>query len=427
MKDRGLNKILIIILTLIFVALCVFAVYYHKNIYIPKLEKAQNYSTQIPVSESVPQKAGKRELLAENESLDIQLYKDGDYVIIVQNGKEAEFSDWNKNISLKAPEIYSFDFNGDNTDEIVIRVYEGADEKTGEDIYGIYALSPADSAESDSPYTVNYINSDSWSAVFKSTVMWSANQLISTPKRIQFVMDYSDSNITYNQDTGIVSDSGHVWYLLAPKTENGNYCTFKSCYIGPAVLSVNSETNAVEASFSVYFSYEEILADQMGGNITCGITLTNSKYSITEKTVKFSTNPEYLTPEPTQTAADWTKTFTNPGGMTSSRTISNLALRCGSGNSFRRISNETNQGAGVNEITVTKSVLTIRLKSGFSFAPEAGKIQNINIYIDYGSGEYNIANSAKITQENGIETLTVYFDAEYSSSDLKSFDIYAGV
>ncbi len=64
---------------------------------------------------------GGRVLLTELKQDDFHLYSEGEYVILVHNGQETEFSDWSKNITVETPDMYYYDFNGDGEKELLIR------------------------------------------------------------------------------------------------------------------------------------------------------------------------------------------------------------------------------------------------------------------------------------------------------------------
>ena len=101
MGERRINLPVVIVLIVVFVALSGFGIYYHQKIYLPHLEEDIK-NAQLEVRETGPQKAGSRTLLAELKENSIQLYRDGDFVILVQDGQETEFTDWNKVFVLRA-------------------------------------------------------------------------------------------------------------------------------------------------------------------------------------------------------------------------------------------------------------------------------------------------------------------------------------
>ena len=82
MGERRINLPVVIVLIIVFAALSGFGIYYHQKIYLPRLEEDIR-NAQVEVRETGPQKSGSRTLLAELKENSIQLYRDGDYVILV--------------------------------------------------------------------------------------------------------------------------------------------------------------------------------------------------------------------------------------------------------------------------------------------------------------------------------------------------------
>lgn len=433
MEERKINIPLVIVLVVVFAALCGFGYYYHNNIYIPRLQKAATETAQVDINANGPQKAGERVLLAELEDINFQLYKDGDYVIIVQDGQETEFSDWNANIGRRTPEIYYFDFNEDEKEDIVIRGFEGEDEKTGEALYGLYVLYVSTDEAGKYTYKVSYTNSAGWLSIFNSMIKCQANQLTSTPKRIQFVMAYAASTISYDNETGLLVGAGHPSYILAPTAPDGNYCTIKNWYMGPCVINIDPETHNITVDITIYINYNEISEVQTAGKIKSGLTYRDGEFLIAEKSVVFKVENEAVTPDPViDNIEPWEITLKSNGASSDKKVISNLALECSfnyitmKADGFKGISNLSNEAAGIDKIVADQSKLKIYLKSGYSFSPEVVNLPNFKITLRYSQKDYDIAQTAIISEENGRQVLTITYDTTYTAILMNKFQIIIG-
>lgn len=433
MEERKINIPLVIALIVVLALLCGFAYYYHQNIYLPKMRNAATQTAQIDVTDNGPQKSGERVLLAELEEINFQLYQDGDFVILVQDGQETEFSDWNKNIGRRTPEIYYFDFNGDEKEDIVIRGFEGEDEKTGEALFGLYVLSVSTDEAGKYSYKVSYTNNAGWLSIFNSMIKCQANQLTSTPKRIQFVMAYAASTISYDNETGLLVGAGHPSYILAPTAPDGNYCTLKNWYMGPCVINIDPETHNITVDITIYINYNETSEVQTAGRIKSGLTYKDGEFLIAEKSVIFDVENEAKTPNPViDDIEPWEITLKSGGSMANKSVISNLALSCSfnystmKSDGFTGISNLDNEAAGVEKIVVNQNELKIYLKSGYSFDPGVVNLPNYKIILRYSQKDYDISQTAILSTENGSQVLTVTYDTTYTAILMNKFQLIIG-
>lgn len=433
MEERKINIPLIIALVVVLAMLCGFGYYYHKNIYIPNLQRAATETAQIDIDSNGPQKAGERVLLAELKDIDFQLYKDGDYIIVVQDGQETEFSDWNSSIGRRTPEIYYFDFNEDGKEDIVIRGFEGEDEKTGEALYGLYVLYVSTDEAGKYSYKISYTNSAGWLSIFNSMIKCQANQLTLTPKRIQFVMAYTSNTVSYDNETGLLVGAGHPSYILAPTAPDGNYCTIKNWYMGPCVINIDPKTHNITVDITIYINYNEISEAQTAGKIKSGLTYRDGEFFIAEKSVVFDVENDAVTPDPViDNVEPWEITIKASGAAADKKVISNLALECSFNyktmktGEFNGISNLSNEAAGIEKITADQNELKIHLKSGYSFSPEVVTLPNFKIILRYSQKDYDIAQTATISEENGRRILTVTYDTTYSAIQMNKFKIIIG-
>lgn len=429
MGERRINLPVVIVLIIVFAALSGFGIYYHQKIYIPRLEEDIK-NAQVEVRETGPQKSGSRTLLAELKENSIQLYRDGDYVILVHDGQETEFSDWHKEFGRRTPEIYYYDFIGDGKDDIVIRAFEGEDEATGEALYGFYVLSVSTDYEGKHSYVVNYTNDAGWSSEFNERIKCYVNQLTKSPKRIQFVMAYAGKTISFDNETGIAVSETPVSYICAPIAPSGERCTLKSWYMGPCVINIDKKTHNITVDITIYFTYNETDKIQTAGTIKTGLTYRDGKFVIAEKSIYFEHNNEvFATPPVRDEIADWSMDFSPTGSYTDKKVISNLALECmfnhrtNESLGFKSVLNLANEAGGVSKISANQNELKIYLKPGYSFSSEVTEIKNIQVTASVLGRMYNVADSAEILTEGSVQVLRIKFDTKYSNSEMSDFKI----
>jgi len=250
-----MKKSTAIIATALFLALFIGFSYYYARVYRPAHSKEQTSS--IYNAEGINKKhAGKKTLLAELPELDYHLYQDGDYVILVHGGKEFEFDNWSPRIADEIPEMYYFDINTDNENELIIRAVEGTDERTGETYYCIYVLFEKTDEKGNISYDVAFANKSTWYGTFDSVVNCEVSQPAINKKRVQLVMAHSMASIVYDSATGIVKDA-RAWYIKALSDGKNNYYTFKDWYLGPAIILVDEENKCLNIHVNLYIQYNE--------------------------------------------------------------------------------------------------------------------------------------------------------------------------
>ena len=172
MEKKNPERIIIPILIAVLAVLCIVGGTYYIKVYKPAIKQATEESTLVAQKDSTPQKTGARTLLAQINESNLALYKDGDYIILSQDGQETEYSDWASDFSTKAPTLYYEDINNDGIKEILITAYENTDENYNKSLNGLYVLAVSGEAGSRA-YDVYYTNSQNWSEYFGKYVTLS--------------------------------------------------------------------------------------------------------------------------------------------------------------------------------------------------------------------------------------------------------------
>lgn len=435
MKNKKTNIIVTAGLIILLAVLSVFGVYYHFNVYEPKIEQAVSETAREDITQSGPQKTGERVFVAQTADEKIKLYKDGDFVILVQDGAETEFSDWTENFGNTKTAVYYTDTNGDGNKEIVISDYEGEDADTRTPLFGIYLLSVTQT-DGGYKYFVNYTNSDDWISFFNDIIACHANQIKNTPQRIQVVLDYANADVSYDVKTGIVSGDHKAWYACAPQKDDGEYYSLYSIRQNPVSFSIDEKTNEITASIPIYATFRGTSREVLLGQTVCSIILgDNNELSIKERSVDFIVNQETQATSPLETEKTaWKNDFKNPSSSSAGDGIlndfaCNLTLRENS-SSARNFSSSNSayksESRLIESISVTNTQIKITAAKGVSFAKELNNTATCRALIDCGKNRYNAASSVSVSTENSQAVITITLDKSYSLSELKNLQIVLG-
>ncbi len=424
-----MKKSTIIVLSVVFAVLFAGFSFFYSKVYKPAHEK-QETSTMYLAENMERTKTGKRVLLAELPEQDFQLYQDGDYTILVHGGQETEFDNWSRRIANEEPKMYYFDFDGDGTEELIVRALENIEKDTEQKQYVIYVLFIQSDENGQYSYSVTTINSETWNSLFTEALKCETTQPILNKKRIQYAMQGIDLPINYDPATGISSDT-RVWYIKALSDGNNNYYTLQSWYLSTPYVDVDAENNRVSVRVNYYITYNETEEVQLGGVMTGGITIQNGDISIAQKSVFFNALDEYkVTSLQTFEKEDWSYTFNNDDRtLPADKTIKSTAFRCNmqEQTNERTIFSGTNDEAkAIEKIVVTKNEMKLYAKSGCSFSADPINALKYSVAVKVGVIDTDITLSASVGTENGISVLTFVLDKNYPMDELKAFIVKIG-
>lgn len=283
-EGRGAKAAVCALVAVLVLLIAVGVIYYNK-VYIPSFEQDAAESTSYSPRKNTPQRAGTRTRIAQDSRNHIELYKDGDFIILVHNGAETEYTDWAENFGSIQTDLYYGDYNDDGLDDIIVLDVEGEDEDTGLPLHGLYVLAAEGSGETLS-YKVNYISSADWKNMFNEIVNCYLNQPQAYPRLLQFVMDYTGESVPINSDTGLVADDHTAWYTNVLRSESGEYYTLDSLSTGPAVFEYDAGSQFANAYINIYAVYTNG-ETQLIGSIESGISLAEDGFSIRRQSVSF--------------------------------------------------------------------------------------------------------------------------------------------
>lgn len=293
MKEKKGVAVGAVLLAAVFVVLAAAGVYYYARIYKPHIDNVVQESTKYSAGGRQPQKSGERTLVAENEN--VSIYRDGDFVIIVNGDKETEFSGWSENFGSIKTQINFADMDDNGTEDIIILDEEGQDDISFNKLYGLYVLTTEQNT--DSGYQVYYTNADKWLSYFNETVTCYLNQPKSHPDMLQFVMDLNGVEVLFNTETGLALPEFRAWYTRALVNSNNDVVDLSSIRLSPAFISFDSETNSVEMTIYVYAVYKNT-REQNVGTISGGFAVVDGVLSYADESVTFTPNPQLAIPAP---------------------------------------------------------------------------------------------------------------------------------
>lgn len=292
-SERPSGKAVAALTVLLALLIAAGAVYYN-NVYKPDLEEAVQEDTSYSAGAGMPQKTGRRTLVA--QSGNISVYTDGDYVIVANGENETEFSDWNQNFGSLETSVYLTDFGGDGRNDIVITDLEDEDEAAQRQFYGLYVLT-AQNENNETFYDVNYTNSRAWEALFFDSVVCNLNQPQAYPNLLQYFMNYSEESVPLDSETGLVTGEQTAEYVYVPRNEDGSYKTLSSMKTAPAVIEFDSETATATVHIDVYAVYSDG-EEQLIGSILSGIGISDGDFSIAARSVVFEAQSSIEAPDP---------------------------------------------------------------------------------------------------------------------------------
>ena len=420
------------LLALIAVLIIVIAgtVVYHFAVYVPQQKQTEEKYTNYTAYDNTPQRAGEKKLLAQLTDGSIKLYSDGDYIILEHNGYETEFSDWNKNFASTKPQLEYYDFNHNGNKDIVILAQDDKDEYYNMETFGLYVLTPSVDAEGNYDYTVYYTNSSGWYSKLFNLMHAQLSQPVSSPKRVQIVMDYRDVNFNYNVETGFPYNHNWAWFVTVPKTEdNSAYCTLKNWDYGPCIISLDKELDngGAKATMDVYASFNELENPVIVGSIDSIITVQNGNLAIGVKSLHFTASADYYSTNPLEVAEkDWSRTYTNASTEAfSGKTVSALSIGLPQAQTAKAftIGGVKSNANAIDKVVLSNREIKIYAKSGIGFDENLTKMPHYEATIIPYELPYSIVEGASIKTEGKQQVLVLKLDKSYPEADLKDITV----
>lgn len=385
-------------------------------------------ATKAPATE----KNADRVLLAEYDKEGFKLYKSGDIVILDHNGKEYEFENWSQYIDLEAPTIYYENFDEDDDKEIAVRAVSDVN-SDGEYTYNIYFLNPRTDENGKEYYDVAVATRSIWSNLIDESLVVEVTQLKSCSKIGQFAMNYFETGISYNKDTGIMT-KGHGGYFSVLQ-DGADYLTIEGWSKGNGIYSIDKDKK-VNLDIDVNISYKNSSVIQKAGKIHMQVTLKdNGEFVTTQKSLVFNAYDEYKVSNPADIADEnWSFVENNSNKNVSADNAAiswiNHEITYDSSVTTQTV-NYASAGTDLNavqSITLTNNGVRLTSKKGCTFDESSAKSGDFSVIINAGKdNEYSIAYKASVTQNGKSQELTISFDKSYPQSEIETISINYGV
>lgn len=422
-------RIVVVVLTAIAIS---FGMYFVSDSNSRKNENARSNTTvtKAPVTE----KLDDRILLAEAKKEDYRLYKQGDLVVLVHEGKDYTFENWSKYIDLEKPQIVIDNIDKDPEKEILIKMVGDVVEKTGERIYDIYVLNEAqDEKTNEKYYFVTLISNNTWIELLNIFVKMEISQLETCDKAIQVALAMSYSSINYDRDTGIAD--GYTAWFRALQDENGNYLKIKGWTKGVGQYTIEGD-HVIKLQVPIYIQYEDTDEVQQAGVIKAHIGVTAEfEPFVFDHSMSFVASDDYLLHN-RKIVAEKAWSFTEAN--------SNTGLYSGGDKLIDYISYKTaytqkNDKATTNfatndtelnalsQIKITESYAELAAKSGYTFDEELVSKRKFKVIItdtERPGKKFDIVYDGKIrTDKSGNQILRINFDKKYPKENIETLEI----
>ncbi len=433
---RFLNVLVAILLciTIVFISYCIAD---NKNKDVENGNANLTTVTKAPVTE----KGSDRVLINTLEDGDdkFELYQRGTDNILVHNGKEFEFYDWSKYITLEKPEMYygNYDYNPDDK-ELVIRVVSSTNLETGGYIYDIYLLNIFEDKNGEEQMDLAVASEGTWRSILNNEIKAELSQPSYCDKFVQIAMTYAwDKNITYNNDG--IANSIYRNYAHALKDGKGGYLETDRWSYGQGYYFFDKEDQSIAVKIDVKVNYKGTDIVQNLGYIRCKLYVNDfNRFVVRPKSLNFKANDEYKSLKPTKKRTadkNWTYVENNTDQSISNIGDKNIdwikyTFRYDPSMNEKAVSYNNNETEmkNVSKLVFDKDKIKLYAKSGYTFDKNAAETGDFKIVINEetapSSKQYEISYKANITQEDGVEVLTIDFEHDYPQDFYQSLTIY---
>lgn len=431
---RLLNVLVAILLsiTIVFISYCIAD---SKN----KDVENGNANLTTVTKAAVTEKGSDRVLIStlEQDEEKFELYQRGTDNILVHNGKEFEFHDWSRYITLEKPEMHygNYDYNPDDK-ELVIKVVSSTNLETGGYIYDMYLLNIFEDKNGEEQMDLVVASERTWRSILNNEIKAELSQPSYCDKFVQIAMTYAwEKNITYNNDG--IANSIYRNYAHALKDGKGGYLKTDRWSYGQGYYFFDKEDGSVAVKIDVKMFYEGSDQVQDLGYIRCKLYVNNyNRFVVKPKTLNFKANDKYRSMKPRKTAdKNWTYIENNMDKSVSAdgdKVIDWIKYTFSYDASINEktvsYSNNETEMKNISKLVFDKDKIELYAKEGYTFDKKPVDVGDYKIVINETNADakkqYEIAYSAKITEKDGVEVLTIKFEHDYPQDSYESLTVY---
>lgn len=395
-----------------------------------KDDNASNLATTVSKAPAT-EKYSERVLLASRANDGIFLYKSNKDVILHFGGKQYVFENWSSYIDAEEPTIYYANFDDDKDNEIVIRAVDEITQSKNK-LYGIYYLDPYVKDEKQD-FSVSYLNANTYSEIINTMLREEISQLKFSKKLGQIAINYANSPIKYDEETGIAT-GGHVGYFATLRSEDGRFMTIDKWSFGDGKYTVTAD-NKILVDIPVNISYKESTDVQYAGDIHFQLVKNDKgEIKVGQNSLLFNTKREYAVSEPKSYGREkWSYTERNGDVIVDEAdmkldmisyktafdpTVEIQTIDFGSTN---------NDMKNVSSIVVTESYIELTAKQGCIFG-NANENGEFSVIINIGGVDYDVAYEAEVTTDkNKNQALKITFERPIDKAEIKSLLVNYGI
>lgn len=387
--------------------------------------------TKPPVTEKGRDRVLLKELEQDGEKFSIyQCDKD---TIVIHNGKEYVFHDWSKYIAVEDLEMHYMNYDtNDKESELAIRIPSTTNLETGEYLYDIYVLDFFTNDDGEEDVDLRVASEISWRTILNNAIKMELSQPSFCPKFVQVAMAYRwDKNIGYDEEG--MADSVYHAYAHALKDGKGGYLETDRWSFGQGMYTFTDE-GEIRVDIDVRVLYKGSSVEQDIGAIHFELIINNAnEFACQQKTMGFKANAEYRSLRPNKKSDEkWQYVEQNEDKTVSEagdKVIDWISYTFEydpeiSENTVSYAEDETEM-RNIYKTVFTNEYIKLYAKKGYSFGTTPVETGDYEVVInnDVKKKRYEISYKADITEENGREVLTIYFERSYPENYFETVTI----
>lgn len=403
-------------------------------VYRNKKNQENHQSLQAVSSQENDDDSASNEPVLVTDDGEYELFIDGEIVTVVKDDYKIEMNNWVDSFNTELPKIVSTDIDGDDENELLLKVFsakETNDDGTKTSIYAIFLLDPVINEDGEKTFETATANTNTWTAPFANTVRAEVTQLKSCKKILQFAMEDVQNQITYDENG--LGTGNYVGYASALSDNKKQYYTYKDWSLGRGIYDLDDEGN-ITLKIQVRVEYNEIEEKQIMGFINCEIDFEDGVFGIVPKQINFEANDSFKVSDPREaTDTQWSVTLNNTASRPDFQNNSIDWIDCKfdvsamAANQYRSFSSITSKIKCVDTVEFTQSSITLTAKDDYDFYKIAA--ENGSFYVilnEGGEDEIDIAYTCSVKEENSRSVLVIKLDGNYAKSDLDDVTIKFG-
>lgn len=416
-----------VLLVLVLAVAAVLGSYYYTTGKTISSGTSQSDLTTVTKPPATEKNAG-RVLLASLKKRNIFLYKNGDTIILTQDNKTYEFTNWSRYFDTEKPKLYYRDFDHDGERELLIRAVDYIVDETNQNAYALYFLDPVVNSDGEEDLEVTLLSRSFYSKILSESIVEEITQLKTCHKTGQFAMNFASKGIHYDKKTGLTTDE-HAGYFSVLQDDNGEYLTIDTWSKGIGNYYIDDD-NVINLEIDIYVNYKDSDLVQNAGKIKMKLDKnTDSSFFIAQKTLVFEADDKYAVADPTIVNTEkWVYLENNSNKSTQNNGDLVIDWLRYDTKFKPSINTQTvdfdsiGDVKGLKSIEISDSQLVLTAKEAYTFDTSYSNGRFAVILND----KYDISYTASLSVEDNIQIVTIQFDRSYGKEEIESLSISYG-